>query len=400
MTSPTSLHHVPAEAYQRLLEISRDLAATLDLDTLLSRIVHAAATLSDAEAASILLYDAQREALHFQAATNLPTNLPQSIEVPLEGSIAGLALKERKPIRRKEAKQDPHHYGHLDKITHIQTHSLIAVPLIAQDQPIGVLEAINKRTGAFTDADEEILTVLGAQAAVAIQNARLFLQSDLISELVHEIRTPLSAILAAAQLLRIPRLSDAQRAQTIDAIEHEARYLNTLTTTFLDLARLESGRAQFTYEPIHLKPLVDEVVNLFAGQAAERGITFTIDIPEDFPPLVADRGKIKQVLLNLVSNAVKYNRPGGEIRIAAFQEDDGSITISVSDTGPGISPEHQKRLFQKFYRIADTEKKAGGSGLGLYICKRIVEAHGGTIQVKSRVGEGTTFLFTLPQKHS
>jgi len=400
MTDANTRHQIPIAAYQRLLEISRDLAATLNLDTLLERIVHAAASLSDAEAASILLYDPQRKTLHFQAATNLPNALPKGIEVPLEGSIAGLALQQRQPICREEAKKDPHHYGHLDKITHVQTRSLIAIPLIAQDQPIGVLEAINKRSGAFTDTDKEILTVLGAQAAVAIQNSRLFLQSDLIAELVHEIRTPLSAILAAAQLLRLPRLSDAQREQTIDAIEHEARYLNTLTTTFLDLARLESGRAKFTRDTIEVKPLVTEVVNLFAGQAAERNITFAIEIPDDFPPLIADYGKIKQVLLNLVSNAVKYNRPGGHIRIAAFQEDDGSITISVSDTGPGISPEHQKRLFQKFYRVSDSAKQAGGSGLGLYICKRIVEAHGGTIRVESQPGQGTTFLFTLPQKHS
>ncbi len=394
--SPPSTHHIPPEAYQRLLEISRDLAATLDLDVLLKRIVHAAAALSNAEAASILLYDPQRKVLHFQTATNLADSLQKGVEVPLDNSIAGLALLRRTPIRRQEAHKDPHHYSHMDKVTHMQTHSLIAIPLIAKEEPIGVLEAINKRDGVFTDTDEEILTVLSAQAAVAIQNTRLFMQSDLISELVHEIRTPLGAILAAAQLLRLPQLSDEQRQQTIDAIEHEARYLNELTTTFLDLAKLESGRAQFKREAFDLKKLAQEVVNLFAMKAAERNITITVDIPDDFPPLLADRGKIKQVLINLVSNAVKYNNEGGQIRVAAYQEDD-NIAITVSDTGPGIPPEHQSHLFQKFYRVPGSEKKATGSGLGLHICKRIVEAHGGSIRVHSKVGHGTTFIITLPQ---
>ena len=395
MTASPKQHHIPIEAYQQLLEISRDLAATLDLDALLARIVHAAAALSNAEAASILLYDDKRQALYFQAATNLSNTLQKGVEVPLEGSIAGLALLQGKPIRRQEAQKDPCHYGYLDSVTHFQTRSLIAVPLISQEKPIGVLEALNKRQGAFTDADEELLSVLSAQAAVAIQNTRLFHQSDLVAELVHEIRTPLGAILAAAQMLRLPQLSPEQRAQTIDAIEHEARYLNSLTTSFLDLARLESGRVQFQRRAIDLQQMVAEVVQLFAGQAAERDITITVAIPENLPPLIADPGKLKQVLTNLVSNAVKYNRQGGRIHIAASQRN-GSIAIAVSDTGAGIAPEHQERLFQKFYRAPTSETQVSGTGLGLYLSKRIVKAHGGTLSVESKMGEGATFTLILP----
>ncbi len=395
-----STSSIPLQAYQRLLDISRDLGATLDLDKLLDRIVHAAAELSNAEAASILLYDPQRKVLRFQTATNLSDTLQKGTEVPLENSIAGLALKRRKPIRRQEAQKDPLHYSRLDEVTRTPTKALIAIPLIAQEQPIGVLEAINKRDGStFTDADEEILTVLGAQAAVAIQNSRLFQQSDLISELVHEIRTPLGAILAGAQLLRLPHLPEEERLHTIDAIEHEARYLNELTTAFLDLARLESGRAQFKRTHFDFGELAEEVARLFSSQAAKRNITITVDVPPNLPPLYADRGKIRQVLINLVSNAIKYNKEGGQIRIAAQREPD-AVAFSVSDTGAGISTEHQKQLFQKFYRVPGSSKKATGTGLGLHICKRIVEAHGGSIHVKSKVGEGTTFTVVLPQKQS
>ncbi len=386
---------LPLDAYRRLLALARDLAATLELDTLLQRIVQAAAELSEAEAASILLYDPQRKELRFQTATNLSDKLQRGTRVPLEGSLAGLALRRRRPIRRQHAHSDPSHYGHLDRLTRIATDSLLAVPLIANDEPIGVLEAVNKRSGAFTDADEEILTVLGAQAAVAIQNARLFLEADLIAELVHEVRTPLGAILAAAQLLRLPQISEPQRRQAIDAIEREARYLNELTTTFLDLAALESGRARFHSEAFALAPLVDEVVQLFAAEIEAAGLTVETAIPPDLPPLKADRGKIKQVLINLVSNAVKYNRRGGKIRLAAYREN-GRLAITVSDTGPGIAPEYRRRLFQKFYRVPGSEQRAAGSGLGLYLCKRIVEAHNGEIRVHSKPGEGTTFVVLLP----
>ena len=394
MTSP----HIPLQAYQRLLNIARDLGATLDLDRLLDHIVHVAAELSNASAASILLYDPQRKILRFQTATNLSDTLQKGTEVPLENSIAGQALKRRVPIRRQEAQKDPNHYRHLDEVTHTQTKALIAIPLIAQEQPIGVLEAINKRDGSmFTDVDEEILTVLGAQAAVAIQNSRLFQQSDLISELVHEIRTPLGAILAGAQLLRLPHLPVEERLHTIDAIEHEARHLNELTTAFLDLARLESGRARFKRTQFDFVALTNEVMQLFSSKAAERDIVIAADVPPDLPPLYADRGKIRQVLINLVSNAIKYNKPGGQIRIAARHEPH-ALVFSVSDTGAGIPPEHQKHLFQKFYRVPGSSKKATGTGLGLHICKRIVEAHDGSILVESKVGKGTTFTVTLPQK--
>ncbi len=390
-TPPTDM----LTAYRRLLDISRDLAATLDLDALLNRIVHAAADLSNAEAASILLYDPQRKELRFQAATNLSDSLKKGVCVPLDNSIAGLALRQRRTIRRDRVYNDPNHYGHLDKITKVQTKSLLAVPLIAQNQPIGVLEAVNKRKGPFTDTDEELLTVLGAQAAVAIQNTRLFLQSDLIGELVHEIRTPLGAILAAAQLLRLPQLSLEQREQTISAIETEARYLNELTTAYLDLARLESGRAQFERTEFDLRELAEEVVQLFAMKAKERNIQTEVDFPENFPKVHADRNKIKQVMVNLVSNAVKYNRPGGRVRIAGYANE-GEVVFTVSDTGPGIAPEHMKHLFEKFYRVPGSEKRAMGSGLGLYLCRRIIEAHNGSIRAKSKVGEGSTFIVTLP----
>src|SRR3990172_8176045 len=171
------------ERYQRLLEILRDLASTLDLNVLLNRISQAAADLSNAEAASILLFDENKKQLFFQSSTNLEEPLMQGLVIPLEGSIAGWIVSQGKPIVLVAAQQAPRHFSHIGKVTNITTTSLLGVPLIAKEKVVGVLEAINKKSGTFTQEDLQVLVALGAQAAVAIETTRLFQQSDLIAEM-------------------------------------------------------------------------------------------------------------------------------------------------------------------------------------------------------------------------
>jgi len=195
------------DGYRRLIEISRDLASTLDLDILLSRIVHAAAEVSGSEAASILLYDDAARQLYFQVSTNIDEPTRRGIIVPLEGSIAGWILNNRKPVRITDVHDDPRYFGDVEQSTGFSTESILGVPLITKNKIVGVLEAINKQKSKFTDTDESMLLVLGAQAAVAIENARLFQQSDLISEFVHELRTPLASLSTATYLLLRPEMS-------------------------------------------------------------------------------------------------------------------------------------------------------------------------------------------------
>ncbi len=177
------------ERYQRLIELSRDLASTLDLQDLLDRIVHAAADLSGSEAASILTYDEIKGELYFDAASNLSEPLMRGLVVPAETSIAGWIVANRQPVIISDTQRDPRHFGQIGKATQVTTTSMLGVPLIAKGKVIGVLEAINKLSGDFNQEDQEIISTLAAQAAVAIENARLFQQSDLISEMVHELRT-------------------------------------------------------------------------------------------------------------------------------------------------------------------------------------------------------------------
>ncbi len=382
------------EQYKRLIAISRDLASTLDLDILLKRIVRAAAELSGAEEASILLYDERSEQLYFQVATNFDPRL-RGIEVPAENSIAGWIVKNRSPIIISDITQDERHFGKISEAIDLSIQSLLGVPLIAKDKVSGVLEAINKRAGEFTEEDQEALMTLGSHAAVAIENSRLFQQFDLIAEFVHELRTPLASLRTATHLLNHPKVTPEKRSQLSHSIQTETQRLSELSTSFLDIARLESGRTSFDIAAFNLKSMLHECTHLVYEQAAESGLQCNINIPDDLPTIEGDCDKLKQAVVNLLSNAVKYNRPGGSIQLTAKAFADG-VQIIIQDSGIGIPEKYIGQLFGKFFRVPGSETHAQGTGLGLSIVKRIIEGHGGKIGVESQVDQGTTFTLFIP----
>ncbi len=380
--------------YRRLIEIARDLASTLDLDALLYRIVKIATEIANAEEASILLFDDATRQLHFQVATNMDPNM-RGVDVPLEGSIAGWILTNRKPVRIGDVQGDSRHFPGVENATSYTTESLLGVPLITKDKVVGVLEVLNRKEGHFSEVDEELLLVLGAQAAVAIENTRLFQQSDLISEFVHELRTPLASLSTATYLLLRPEISREQHEQIVNNIHSETLRLNALASSFLDLSRLESGRVHFHYKKVEIEPLFTACRDIMQTKASESNIEIKIDIKKNTPELEIDPDKIKQVILNLLSNAIKYNKPDGKVTLRARKEKD-QMRIEVEDTGYGIPAEAMTHLFKKFFRVRETESKVAGTGLGLSITKQIVQGHKGTINVKSQSGAGTTFIIHLP----
>ena len=384
------------DSYLRLIEISRDLASTLDLDTLLADIVHAAADITHAEAASILLYDDTARQLYFQIATNIDEPTMRGLIVPLDKSIAGWIVTNRQSVRIDDAHKDERFFGDVDQTIAYSTKSLLGIPLITKNKVVGVLEVVNKKRGKFTDPDESMLTVLGAQAAVAIENARLFQQSDLIAEFVHELRTPLASLSTATYLLLRPEMSREQSDQIVNNIHTETLRLNSLASSFLDLARLESGRVQFRKTRFSVADLIYECRDVMMSKAHETSIQIRVDVPSDMPLMEADRDKIKQVLLNLTSNAIKYNRPNGSVIITGSFTDT-ELTITIQDTGLGIPEDSIPHLFEKFFRVREHEGKASGTGLGLSICKQIVQGHNGRIEVKSKMGVGTSFSVHLPR---
>lgn len=382
--------------YQQLLELTSDLAATFDLDTLLQRIVVAARELTDSEASSLMLYDTQSHSLHFEAATGGLVSGVGQRTVPADNSIAGWVFTHGEPIVAEDVLNDARFYREIDVLTQFQTRSILGVPLKTKDKVLGVIESVNKEEGIFNEEDVQILQTLAAQAAIAIENSQLFMQSDLIAEIVHELRTPLAALTAAAHLLQRNDLPEAQHLKLSETILNEVRRLNDLATDFLELSRLESGRIHFQREPIHLGGLVEESLELVRPQAQSKEIKLETEVDSSVVPVHGDRRLLKQLLLNLLTNAIKYNRPKGKVVVALQMKGADEVVMEVRDTGRGISAEDQEHLFERFYRVSDSEDEVQGTGLGLAIARRIAESHHGSISVESAIDHGSSFAVHLP----
>ena len=279
---------------------------------------------------------------------------------------------------------------------------MLAVPLVTAKGIIGCLEVINKiDNSTYSPQDMAILEALASQSAVAILNAHLFYQSDLLAEIMHELKTPLMAITTASELMARSDFPAAKQAEVVRMIQRESERLSRMTQEFVDFARLESGRMQLARRPVDIAEVVHDVLRLSQAQADARQIRLTavclptLPAPTDSPCLVGDQDRLKQALLNLVSNGIKYNREHGRLTITADSITDG-VVLTVSDTGPGIAPEDLPHLFERFYRIPGSEDHAEGSGLGLAIAEKIVREHNGRLAVHSEVGTGTTFTIELP----
>jgi signal transduction histidine kinase len=379
---------------ERVIAISQTLAATLEQDRLLRLIVDAARELAGSEAASILLLDPLSSELHFEASTGLEPSALAGVAIPLESSVAGWIVSHREPLLVPDTRREARWNASVDNLTDFETISIVGVPLIAHGETLGALEALNKVAGQFDTEDVSLLQWLAALAAVAIVNARLFQQSDVITEMVHELRTPLSALMAVGHLLLRPEVTAEKRIELVELLQRETSRLAQLTTAFLDMARLESGRVRFAFRRLDLPELVKECVGLVEAQAAEYGVTLTADLPAELPAVETDHDMVKQVLLNLLTNALKYNHQGGRVQVTA-QAVPGYLRVRVTDSGVGVPAGSVSRLFEKYYRAPGSEARVG-TGLGLPIAKRIVQALGGKIGLQSTGPAGSTFYFELP----
>jgi signal transduction histidine kinase len=381
---------------ERIIEISRSLNSTLSLRPLLYQILNAAQELTNTEACSIMLLDRKTGELHFEAATGTHSQEIRRVVVPMESSVAGWVIQNDQPVIVPDAQNDPRFYSQVDTTIQFETRSIVAVPLAVRGKVIGVLEGVNKWGGEpFSDDDVATLVALADQAAVAIENALLFQQSDLVSEMVHELRTPLTSIASYAEMMRRKAVSAEQRDEFASIITREALRLSRLADDFLELARLESGRAFLAQEAVALGDVVQEALAVLKPQAEGKEITLQAVVVGYLPPITGDATRLKQTLINLLANAIKYCRPGDRVTVTVRTAAD-EVVVGVVDTGPGIPQEAQERLFTKFYRLPVSEEETEGTGLGLAICRQIVEAHRGRIWVESAEGKGATFYVALP----
>jgi signal transduction histidine kinase len=396
---------------ERIVEISRQLSATHDLATLLQAIVDIASELTESAGASILLYDHASGELRFEALPGFQDQDLKGMSVPLDSSIAGWIFTHTRPMVLQDATKDPRIYREIDKSTEFQTTSLLGVPLMVNQQPIGVIEAVNKRDmGHYTEDDLAVLETLAGQAAVAIENVRLLkklqdanaellrldrMKSDFIAIASHELRTPLGLILGHSTFLK--ETSNAEQQEQLDVIIRSAMRLKEIIEDMAIIAHDDEGKSRVRRERFSINELIVEIANKYEKTAEKQGITFEYDIPKGRDiEIVGDREKISLALVNLVENALTFTDTGGQIGVKA-ELDDGYVKVLVVDTGIGIPTEEQERIFDRFYQIeSHLTRKHGGMGLGLSIAKAMVEMHNGQIWCESNEGMGSLFCFMLP----
>jgi signal transduction histidine kinase len=291
-----------------------------------------------------------------------------------------------------------------------RTRSLIVVPVKREDKVIGILNLESTDPGYFTDEDVSFINILVNQAAIAIDNARLFekvkeanaAKSEFMSTASHELKLPMTSIKGYGKLMQMGAAGPLTEKQEefLTIITSNVDRMDRLVSDLLDVSRIEAGRIRLELEDVQMRDVINDVISSINTQIEAKKLTLSLSLPDDLPEIQADYGRMTQIVTNLVSNAYKYTPEGGSITITA-QPENGKvsdwISVSVVDTGFGISEEDQARLFTNFFRSGDQNiRNEPGTGLGLSITKRMIESHGGELTVSSELGKGSTFTFTMP----
>jgi len=280
--------------------------------------------------------------------------------------------------------------------------SLLAVPLVSRGQTLGVILAAAAEGTLFAQEDAALVSELSRHGSLAIDNARLYRESqqavqareEVLAIVSHDLRNPLNAVMLGASLLQMSDKIEPDDREQLEIIDISAKRMKRLIEDLLDLTRLEGGnQLPIDPAPLDVQSLFEETYELFKSQAATASITLQCQAPKDVPPVYADRHRVLQVLSNLIGNAMKFTPSGGMITCRAESED-GKVRITVADNGPGIPRENLGDIFNPYWQAKRTARL--GAGLGLPIAKGIVESHGGRIWVESQPGDGTKFFFTLP----
>jgi PAS domain S-box-containing protein len=294
-----------------------------------------------------------------------------------------------------------------------ETRSEVALPLMAGDRVLGILDVQDDQPGRFTQSDLDVFSTLAGQIATALQNAGLFeevqqtaerlrevdrLKSEFLANMSHELRTPLNSILGYTEvmLMGINGDMDAETHEDVRAIYDNGQHLLRLINDILDLAKIEAGRMALNLENVDVAPLLEDIKTNSAGLLVNKPVEMILEVEDRLPSIKADRTRVNQVLTNLVSNAAKFTEQG-QVTLRAFREGDEWICMEVEDTGIGIQDADLENIFEQF-RQADGsfKRRAEGTGLGLAITRHLVTMHGGTISVHSQVGSGSTFTVRLP----
>ena len=399
-------------------EIGQAISSTLDLQTVLGTIVARATQLSGTDAGVIYEYDKQREVFLPRATEHLEAEIVETmLATPVrkgEGATGRLA-EVQEPIQFPDILEAPAESRVRGVLVRASYRALLAVPLLCEGQVIGALTVIRKAAGEFVPQVIDLLKTFATQSALAIHNAHLFREladksrrlelasqhkSEFLANMSHELRTPLNAIIGFSELLSERLYGDLNEKQEeyLKDIHASGQHLLSLINDILDLSKIEAGRMELELTDFHLPTALDNALTLVRERAGRRGIALHMTTAEGLEYVRADERKIKQVVLNLLSNAIKFTPERGQIEVRA-KHVNGSVEVSVSDTGVGIAPGDQEAIFEEFRQVGTADKKVEGTGLGLALSRKFIELHGGRIWVESQVGVGSTFTFTIPSSH-
>ncbi|GAB4565451.1 MAG: hypothetical protein Fur0017_02510 [Anaerolineales bacterium] len=401
-------------------EIGKLITSILDLNTIFARTVNLITDrFSFYHAAIFIVEETGFNALLKEATGEAGAEMKKkghSLQLN-EKSIVGAVASKGEAIIVNDVSENPlHAFNPLLP----ETRAEAAIPLKIGARVIGVIDIQAKEVNVFNEDEISVLQTLADQIAVAIDNARSFeisqhavmemreadrLKSQFLANMSHELRTPLNSIIGFSRVILkgIDGPVTELMQQDLTAIYNSGQHLLGLINDILDSAKIEAGKMELAFDEVNIQDLTHSVLSTMSGLVKDKPIDLRQIINPETPTVRADTIRVRQVMINLLSNAAKFTDEGAiTVEVGPYITEEGSkvVKVSVTDTGPGISPEDQEKLFQAFSQVdASPTRKSGGTGLGLSICKQLINMHGGQIWVESREGEGSTFHFTLPLYH-
>ena len=397
-------------------EILRVISASqTDVQPVFETIADNSLRLCDATFSTVFRFDG--ELLHLAALRNVDPEGAEAIRAafPMPASRAGAsarAILTRSVAHIPDVREDPEY--RLQVLTEKANYrSILAVPMLRDGQPIGTITVAGPSPKPFSRKQVELLKTFADQAVIAIENVRLFTESqdktqqleianrhksEFLANMSHELRTPLNAVIGFSEVL-IERMFgevNPKQEEYLNDILSSGKHLLSLINDILDLSKIEAGRMELEAQAFDLPSALDNALTLIRERASRHSIALEVHVDPEIGQILADERKIKQVLLNLLSNAVKFTPEGGKITMSAALNGD-AVAVSVADTGIGIAAEDQEAVFEEFRQVGDDyARKREGTGLGLALARRLVELHGGTLSLQSELGKGSTFTFTIP----
>ena len=398
-------------------EVGRAVSSTVNLRTVLDTIVARAVQLSGTGGGFIYEYDDATQVFHLRATNQIEDELADAVRgepIRLGEGATGRAGATRALVQIPDILDEREYtFTRIRSIlARLGYRSVLAVPLLLEQRVLGALVVQRREQGTFAPGVVNLLQTFATQSALAIQNARLFREieeksrqlevasqhkSEFLANMSHELRTPLNAIIGFSEVLTDRMFGDLNEKQEeyLNDIYASGTHLLSLINDILDLSKIEAGRMELELTDFDLPTALDNALMLVRERARRRSLTLHHDVDVAVGQIVADERKVRQVVLNLLSNAIKFTPEGGRIEVRAMPKD-GLVEVSISDTGIGIAREDQEKVFEEFRQVGTAARKGEGTGLGLTLCRKFVELHGGRIWVKSEVGQGSTFTFTLP----